>query len=44
MRKTKYAVHLSEEERAHLRTLLGSGVAPARILHRNQDAAGKVVS
>ena len=32
MRKTKYAVHLSEEERAHLRTRIGSGTAPARTL------------
>jgi hypothetical protein len=32
MRKTKYAVDLSEDERAHLRTLVGSGAAPARTL------------
>jgi Homeodomain-like domain len=32
MRKTKYAVELSEEERARLRTLVGRGVAPARTL------------
>ncbi|HET8631974.1 MAG TPA: helix-turn-helix domain-containing protein [Thermomicrobiales bacterium] len=30
MRKTKYAVVLSAEERAQLRTLVGRGVAPAR--------------
>ena len=34
MRQTKYAVVLSEEERARLRTLVGSGVAPARMLTR----------
>ena len=32
MRQTKYAVHLSEEERARLRTLIGGGAAPARAL------------
>jgi transposase len=32
MRKTKYAVALTEEERARLRTLLGRGEAPARLL------------
>jgi hypothetical protein len=32
MRQTKYAVYLSEAERAHLRTLIGGGVAPARTL------------
>ena len=32
MRKTKYAVELTEEERARLRTLIGSGRAPARTL------------
>jgi hypothetical protein len=32
MRQTKYAVRLSEVERARLRTLVGSGVAPARTL------------
>ena len=32
MRKTKYAVHLPEAERARLRTLIGRGVAPARTL------------
>ena len=32
MRKTKYAVYLTEAERAHLRTLIGSGEAPARML------------
>ena len=32
MRQTKYAVYLSEAERARLRTLVGSGVAPARML------------
>jgi hypothetical protein len=30
MRQTKYAVYLSEAERARLRTLIGSGVASAR--------------
>jgi hypothetical protein len=34
MRQTKYAVSLTEAERARLRTLTGSGVAPARILTR----------
>ena len=32
MRKTKYAVYLTEGERAQLRTLIGSGEAPARML------------
>ena len=32
MRKTKYAVELTEEERARLRTLIGRGEAPARLL------------
>jgi hypothetical protein len=32
MRKTKYAVYLTEAERAQLRTLIGSGEAPARML------------
>jgi transposase len=32
MRQTKYAVRLSDEERARLRTLVGRGVAPARLL------------
>ena len=32
MRKTKYAVYLTEAERAQLRTLIGSGEAPARLL------------
>lgn len=32
MRKTKYAVALTETERARLRTLIGSGTAPARTL------------
>ena len=32
MRKTKYAVHLTEAERARLRTLVGRGEAPARLL------------
>lgn len=32
MRRTKYAVSLSEAERARLRTLIGAGVAPARML------------
>jgi Homeodomain-like domain len=32
MRKTTYAVALTEEERARLRTLLGRGEAPARML------------
>ena len=34
MRKTKYAVALSEDERAWLRTLVGRGTAPARMLTR----------
>ena len=34
MRKTKYAVTLTEAERAQLRTLVGSGTAPARMLTR----------
>ena len=32
MRKTKYAVALTEAERARLRTLVGGGAAPARAL------------
>jgi len=32
MRQTKYAVHLTDEQRAALRTLVGCGVAPARRL------------
>jgi len=32
MRRTKYAVYLSEAERARLRTLIGAGVTPARML------------
>jgi hypothetical protein len=32
MRQTTYAVRLSDEERARLRTLVGRGVAPARRL------------
>ena len=34
MRQSKYAVYLTEAERAQLRTLVGSGVAPARMLTR----------
>jgi hypothetical protein len=34
MRLTKYAVRLAEAERARLRTLVGSGAAPARMLTR----------
>ncbi len=34
MRQTKYAVALSEEERAGLRTFVGRGTAPARMLTR----------
>lgn len=34
MRQTKYAVYLTEVERARLRTLVGSGRAPARLLTR----------
>jgi transposase len=34
MRQTKYAVSLTEAERARLRTLVGSGVAPTRMLTR----------
>ena len=36
MRQTKYAVYLTEAERAQLRTLVGSGVAPARLLTRSR--------
>ncbi len=32
MRKTKYAVYLTEAERAQVRTLIGRGEAPARML------------
>jgi hypothetical protein len=32
MRKTKFAVDLTEQERARLRTLIGHGAAPARLL------------
>ncbi len=34
MRQTKYAVFLTEAERAQLRTLIGRGAAPARLLTR----------
>jgi transposase len=34
MRKTKYAVALTEGERARLRTMVGSGAGPARALTR----------
>ena len=34
MRTTKYAVTLTEEERARLRRPIGSGTAPARTLTR----------
>ena len=34
MRQTKYAVALSEEERTGLRTFVGRGTAPARMLTR----------
>ncbi len=34
MRQTKYAVKLTEVERAQLRTMIGSGEAPARTLAR----------
>ena len=34
MRQSKYAVSLTEAERAQLRTLVGCGVAPARMLTR----------
>jgi hypothetical protein len=34
VRKTKYAVELTEAERAQLRTMVGSGIAPARLLTR----------
>ena len=30
--RSKYAVMLTDEERARLRTLVGQGVAPARLL------------
>lgn len=32
MRQTKYAVMLSEEDRAHLRILIGQGTVSARLL------------
>jgi hypothetical protein len=32
MRQTKYSVRLSEEERVYLRTLIGQGTAPTRLL------------
>lgn len=32
MRQTKYAVSLTEEERARLRTMIGQGIAPVRRL------------
>jgi hypothetical protein len=32
VRKTKFAVELTEDERARLRTLIGGGTAPARML------------
>ncbi len=34
MKKTKYAVELTEAQRAQLRTLVGAGAAPARMLTR----------
>jgi hypothetical protein len=34
VRKTKYAVELTEAERARLRALIGRGTAPARLLAR----------
>jgi transposase len=34
MSKKKYVVSLTEEERAHLRTLIGRGTAPARTMSR----------
>ncbi len=47
MRKTKYAVYLTEAERAQLRTLIGGGGAPARrlthariLLKANQGEGG----
>jgi Homeodomain-like domain len=47
MRKTKYTVELSEEERAQLRTMIGRGAAPARqlthariLLKANQGEGG----
>lgn len=47
MRKTKYTVILPESERAQLRTLIGQGTAPARLLTHarillkaNQGAGG----
>ena len=30
--RTKFSVHLSEDERGHLHTLIGQGAAPARLL------------
>jgi hypothetical protein len=32
MRQTTYAVHLTDEDRAHLRTLIGQGTAPVRLV------------
>jgi hypothetical protein len=32
MRQTTYAVHLTDEDRAQLRTLIGRGTAPARLV------------
>ena len=47
MRQTKYTVILAEPERAHLRTLIGQGTAPARrltharsLLKANQGEGG----
>jgi hypothetical protein len=34
MRQTKYAVELTEAQRARLRTFVGAGIAPARMLTR----------
>ena len=34
MRLTKYAVALTDEQRARLRTVVGAGTAPARRLTR----------
>lgn len=34
--RSKYAVHLTEAERARLRTLIGTGAASARLLTRGR--------
>ena len=44
MRKTKFAVDLTEQERARLRTLIGHGAAPARLLTHAIEPAGFVMT